>query len=154
MMMRLSTDAKLISKLAQLGDKIAGYSLVSMGKDVRFRQIAKKHNVLISSSDRGGGHKRPADALEGFFGVLACHEDVSTRIATFAPVSGAFYETGFGTTCDTLAVDISTCNPDRTDMPVLNFHGLAGDAIGYHSEPRREEGALLAEVFLLVSVVR
>lgn len=76
--------------------------------------------------------------------MLACHEDMSTRIAAFAPVSGAFYETDFGVTCDPLAVNISNCSPGRADVPVLDFHGLADDTIAYNGGPRK--GGCLPEI--------
>ncbi|KAI3399846.1 hypothetical protein diail_5356 [Diaporthe ilicicola] len=73
----------------------------------------------------------------GFVGVLACDEDMSQRIAAFAPVSGAFYISDFGDECDPETVAIEPCSPGRADVPVLDFHGLADDTIAYYGGPRK-----------------
>ncbi|KAI4945884.1 hypothetical protein J4E91_007798 [Alternaria rosae] len=55
-------------------------------------------------------------------GVLACDADASSRIAAFAPVSGAFY----------LDADQQPlpCNPSR-QVPIMEFHGLEDATIPY-----------------------
>lgn len=73
----------------------------------------------------------------GFVGVLACDATLSTRVAAFAPVSGAFYRTDFGPVCDPNTVDLGPCNPGRADIPVLDFHGLIDDTIAYNGGARR-----------------
>lgn len=69
--------------------------------------------------------------------MLACDEDLSQRIAAFAPVSGAFYISDFGDVCEPETVPIEPCSPGRDDVPVLVFHGLADDTIAYYGGPRR-----------------
>lgn len=73
----------------------------------------------------------------GFVGVLACDAQMSRRIAAFAPVSGAFYQTNFGTTCNPNTVPIAPCSPGRRDIPILNFHGLVDNTIAYYGGLRR-----------------
>lgn len=70
-------------------------------------------------------------------GVLACDDDMSQRIAAFAPVSGAFYMDDFGDVCEPETVPIEPCSPGRDDVPVLVFHGLVDDTIAYYGGPRR-----------------
>lgn len=72
----------------------------------------------------------------GLVGVLACDEDMSQRIAAFAPVSGAYYVSDFGDTCEPETVPLE-CFPGRDNVPVLVFHGLADDTIAYYGGPRR-----------------
>lgn len=72
----------------------------------------------------------------GMVGVLACDSEMSRRIAAFSPVSGAFYQTDFGSVCDADTVDIA-CDPGRSNVPMLNFHGLADDTIAYYGGSRR-----------------
>ncbi|MFE0020147.1 alpha/beta hydrolase family esterase [Amycolatopsis sp. NPDC059021] len=59
----------------------------------------------------------------GFTGVLACR--MSGRIASFAPVSGAFYDVGAG------------CSPTRP-APILDFHGTADQTIPYAGNAERK----------------
>lgn len=72
----------------------------------------------------------------GFVGVLACDSDMSTRIAAFSPVSGAFYQPDFESVCDANTVDIE-CDPGRSNVPILDFHGLADTTISYYGGSRR-----------------
>ena len=76
-------------------------------------------------------------------GLLACDEESSQRIAAFAPVSGAYYISDFGETCEPETVPIECC-PGRDDVPVLVFHGLVDDTIAYYGGPRR--GACLPSI--------
>ncbi|POS72377.1 hypothetical protein DHEL01_v209228 [Diaporthe helianthi] len=80
----------------------------------------------------------------GLVGVLACDEDMSRRIAAFAPVSGAYYVSEFGDVCEPETVPIEPCSPGRDDVPVLVFHGLADGTIAYYGGPRR--GACLPSI--------
>lgn len=73
----------------------------------------------------------------GFVGVLMCDPGMSKRVAAFSPVSGAFYQTDFGPVCDPNTLAITPCNPSRTNIPVLDFHGMADDTIAYNGGPRR-----------------
>ncbi|KAF3014724.1 hypothetical protein E8E14_007956 [Neopestalotiopsis sp. 37M] len=69
----------------------------------------------------------------GFVGRLACHATLSTRIAAFAPVSGAYYVSELTTkkSCaDPAAVEIP-CEPGRSAIPILAFHGGADPTIDY-----------------------
>lgn len=72
----------------------------------------------------------------GMVSVLACDPVMSRRIAAFSPVSGAFYQTNFGSVCDANTVNIA-CNPGRSDIPILDFHGLIDDTIAYYGGSRR-----------------
>ncbi len=50
----------------------------------------------------------------GFVDTLACSNEHGADFAAFAPVSGAFY--------DDMPED-TTCQPARSPMPLLEFHG-------------------------------
>ncbi|MEC3982309.1 ferulic acid esterase [Amycolatopsis sp. H20-H5] len=58
----------------------------------------------------------------GFTGLLACR--LASRIAAFAPVSGAFYPQG------------GECDPSRP-APILDFHGTADTTIPYAGNPAK-----------------
>ncbi|KAI9718089.1 MAG: hypothetical protein M1812_004347 [Candelaria pacifica] len=66
----------------------------------------------------------------GFVGVLACDPKLSTEIAAFAPVSGAFYDNAPVSDCAPQTAPI-TCNPGRRDIPILEFHGSQDKTIPY-----------------------
>lgn len=69
-----------------------------------------KSRIYAAGKSNGGG----------FVGKLACSE-LSARIAAYAPVSGAFY------------TNISEpCNPARTIIPIIDFHGMADTTIPYY----------------------
>lgn len=72
----------------------------------------------------------------GLASLLACDPTLSRRIAAFAPVAGSFYQTGFGAVCDPYRVPIA-CHPGRTNVPLLEIHGLADDTIAYYGGDRR-----------------
>lgn len=80
----------------------------------------------------------------GFVGVLACEANLSMRIAAYAPVSGAFYISNYGDTCSPTTVPIKPCNPGRTNIPMLEFHGLADATIAYMGGERK--GGCLASI--------
>lgn len=71
----------------------------------------------------------------GFTGELACSSQLSSKFAAFAACSGAFYE-------DT-PTDVP-CNPGRSTIPFLEFHGTADTTIPYSGGPRR--GATLPTI--------
>lgn len=58
----------------------------------------------------------------GFANTLACSPDHGAPFAAFAPVSGAFYT-------DT---NYSDCNPSRSPLPILEFHGYVDKTIKYN----------------------
>ncbi|KAJ5108666.1 hypothetical protein N7456_005341 [Penicillium angulare] len=70
----------------------------------------------------------------GFCNLLACDAEMSSRIAAFAPVSGAYY-------IDTLPCMAETvknpCNPSRRDIPFLAFHGGNDTTISYSGGERK-----------------
>ena len=72
----------------------------------------------------------------GFCNVLACDPDLSTRIAAFAPVSGAYYVDTLP--CMPTTVDIP-CSPGRSQIPLLAFHGGNDTTIPYTGEERKGE---------------
>ncbi|APA15788.1 hypothetical protein SS1G_09363 [Sclerotinia sclerotiorum 1980 UF-70] len=70
----------------------------------------------------------------GFCNTLACHPILSTKIAAFAPVSGAFY------------IDTQPCHPHnvtipcsqgRPKIPMLEFHGGNDSTIHYEGQANR-----------------
>ena len=72
----------------------------------------------------------------GFCNTLACDPVLSSRIAAFAPVSGAYY-------IDTLPCMPSDvyipCNASRKDIPLLAFHGGNDSTISYQGGERKNE---------------
>jgi poly(3-hydroxybutyrate) depolymerase len=57
-------------------------------------------------------------------GVLACDPVASTRIAAFAPVSGAFY-------LNKKTQQLPKCKPGRLPVPIMEFHGQKDGTISY-----------------------
>lgn len=72
----------------------------------------------------------------GFVNLMACHPTLSTRIAAFAPVSGAYYINTLPCSPDTVEVP---CQPGRTDIPIIAFHGGADNIISYTGGERKHE---------------
>lgn len=81
----------------------------------------------------------------GFVGRLACDSGLSTRIAAFAPVSGAYYikEINKEEDCHPETV-VVPCKPGRKDIPIKAFHGGADKTIKYLGDFR--SGACLPAV--------
>ncbi|XXG95165.1 hypothetical protein Hte_001425 [Hypoxylon texense] len=81
----------------------------------------------------------------GFVGRLACDSGLSSRIAAFAPVSGAYYikEIDVESECHPETV-VVPCSASRKNVPILAFHGGADDTIRYHGDFR--SGACLPDV--------
>lgn len=73
----------------------------------------------------------------GFVGVLACDPVLSTTIAAFAPVSGAFYIKN-DTKCAPATIHIP-CNNGRTNIPMIEFHGGEDGTIKYNGAGRNHE---------------
>ncbi|KAL7629807.1 hypothetical protein AAE478_001330 [Parahypoxylon ruwenzoriense] len=73
----------------------------------------------------------------GFVGRLACDFGLSTRIAAFAPVSGAYYikEIDREPECHPVTVQVP-CGAGRADIPLMAFHGGADRTIEYHGDFR------------------
>jgi poly(3-hydroxybutyrate) depolymerase len=78
----------------------------------------------------------------GMTNVLACDPVTSLIFAAFAPVSGACY-TSVTSTCNPYTVEpVNTipqpiCNPGRSNVPVIDFHGTGDGVISYLGGPRR-----------------
>ncbi|KAA8649041.1 hypothetical protein EYZ11_007447 [Aspergillus tanneri] len=75
----------------------------------------------------------------GFTNLLACDTTASTRIAAFAPVSGAFYQDepkDDDSDCDPTTVPIQ-CSPGRSPIPIIEFHGADDHTIPYTGGNRR-----------------
>ncbi|KAH6660931.1 Alpha/Beta hydrolase protein [Truncatella angustata] len=72
----------------------------------------------------------------GFVGRLACHTTLSTRIAAFAPVSGAYYieQLSLKKDCKDPATVEIPCQPGRAEIPIMAFHGGADPTIKYSGE--------------------
>ena len=69
------------------------------------------HRLYAAGFSNGGG----------LTGLLACHPELSSRFAAFAVASGAFYEDS-ALHGEPL---FSLCSPSRSEIPMLEFHGLA-----------------------------
>ncbi|KAA8570268.1 hypothetical protein MFRU_005g03620 [Monilinia fructicola] len=70
----------------------------------------------------------------GFCNTLACDPILSTKIAAFAPVSGAYYiDTQ---PCHPHNVTIP-CSPGRPKIPILEFHGGNDSTIHYGGQANR-----------------
>jgi poly(3-hydroxybutyrate) depolymerase len=72
----------------------------------------------------------------GLTNLLACDPLLSTQIAAFAPVSGAFYIPS--SSCSATSISIP-CNPGRNPIPILEFHGSKDKTIPYEGGGRRGE---------------
>ncbi|KAM3440338.1 hypothetical protein NHJ13734_003356 [Beauveria thailandica] len=72
----------------------------------------------------------------GFCNVLACDACASRRIAAFAPVSGAFYVDARPCHPDTVKLP---CNPGRSNVAFIEFHGGNDTTISYQGGERRSE---------------
>ncbi|ORX40577.1 carbohydrate esterase family 1 protein [Kockovaella imperatae] len=72
----------------------------------------------------------------GFVNLLACDATLSSRIAAFAPVSGAYYIDKLPCYPDTITIP---CNASRSDVPILAFHGGADNIIAYDGGERKDE---------------
>lgn len=59
----------------------------------------------------------------GFTGLLACDAEATSRIAAFAPVSGAFYLQEDG--------KLPECKPSRQPVPLMELHGYKDTTIPY-----------------------
>ncbi|CAK7236096.1 hypothetical protein SCUCBS95973_009490 [Sporothrix curviconia] len=70
----------------------------------------------------------------GFCNVLACDASLSTRIAAFAPVSGAYYVDTLPCAPETVAIP---CQNGRADIPMLAFHGGNDSVIAYLGGERK-----------------
>ncbi|KAM3550532.1 hypothetical protein ARSEF4850_008298 [Beauveria asiatica] len=72
----------------------------------------------------------------GFCNVLACDACASRRIAAFAPVSGAFYVDARPCHPDTVKLP---CNPGRSNVAFIEFHGGNDTTISYQGGERKNE---------------
>lgn len=72
----------------------------------------------------------------GLTNLLACDPTASKRFAAFAPVAGAYYQNVTEDNCRPNTVKIQ-CNPGRTPIPMLAFHGTADETIQYAGGGRR-----------------
>jgi poly(3-hydroxybutyrate) depolymerase len=68
-----------------------------------------------------------------FTNTLACDFRLSRRIAAFAPVSGAYYVDS--EECDAETV-LSYCNPGRSTIPIIEFHGKADEVVAFNGGER------------------
>jgi poly(3-hydroxybutyrate) depolymerase len=79
----------------------------------------------------------------GFTGLLACDPVASTRIAAFAPVSGAFY-------LDNKTHELPACNPGRLPVPLIEFHGLKDSTINYTGGENTRGNAFSTDIITYV----
>lgn len=89
-----------------------------------------KSRVYATGKSQGGG----------MVGMLACDQSLSTRIAAFAPVSGAFYVMPEGD-CEPDSVDLP-CFAGRSDIPILEFHGGSDSVIPYNGDATKRDACL------------
>lgn len=80
----------------------------------------------------------------GMVDNLACDPEASARLAAIAPVAGAYYvipddEEG---SCDVDTVSLGSCEPARTNFPVLAFHGGNDTTVPIEGEQRHDKGCL------------
>jgi len=85
------------------------------------------NQIYASGMSNGGGFSA---------NILACDPVASQKIAAFAGVSGAYYQGTTDANCQAATVPI-TCNPGRSPIPIIEFHGQADDTIPYWGGPRR-----------------
>lgn len=71
----------------------------------------------------------------GFVGTLACNSTSAARIAAFASVSGAFYINATCTDPETVTIP---CDPGRTNVPFMEFHGGADFLVSISGGERRD----------------
>ncbi|KAF2429402.1 alpha/beta-hydrolase [Tothia fuscella] len=65
----------------------------------------------------------------GLVNLLACDPTLSSSIAAYAIASGAFFR---GTPVDPDTIfDPKLCNPNRTPIPMIEFHGDEDNIVGY-----------------------
>lgn len=75
----------------------------------------------------------------GFTGTLAC-SPLSSKIAAFAPVSGAFYVPGSDEDdCSPTTISLDYCKPARNPIPIIEFHGSLDGIIHYGGGGRTGE---------------
>lgn len=101
--------------------------------DLESQYCIDTNRVYATGKSQGGG----------MVGQLACDQTMSRRIAAFSPVSGSFYQTDFGSVCSPDTVNIA-CNAGRSNIPILDIHGLADGTIAYYGGTRR--GACLPSI--------
>lgn len=70
--------------------------------------------------------------------INQCDPKLSQRIAAFAPVAGAFYNTEITeeSQCDPVTMD-NPCNAGRTNIPILEMHGGNDQTIDFHGGWRK-----------------
>lgn len=79
----------------------------------------------------------------GFVGLAACDQQLSSRIAAFAPVAGSFYVEG-DAKCDPDTVSL-VCDKGSAAVPMLEIHGGSDETIHYKGDGSRR-GACLPSV--------
>lgn len=89
-----------------------------------------KSRIYATGKSQGGG----------MVGMLACDQSLSTRIAAFAPVSGAFYVMPEGD-CEPESVELP-CSAGRSDIPILEFHGGSDSVIPYNGDASKKDACL------------
>jgi poly(3-hydroxybutyrate) depolymerase len=80
---------------------------------VEERYLIDTKRIYAAGKSNGGG----------FVNLLACDPQASALIAAFGPVSGAFYLQANG--------NPPPCNPSRSPVPVMEFHGWRDKTIEY-----------------------
>jgi poly(3-hydroxybutyrate) depolymerase len=94
--------------------------------DVLESELCIDTNRIYATGKSDGG---------GFVNLMACSADLSTRVAAFAPVSGAYYNLDVNTSalCDPQTVALP-CRPGRSNIPILAFHGGGDTTIPYEGK--------------------
>ncbi|KAI8317096.1 Bifunctional acetylxylan esterase/xylanase XynS20E [Colletotrichum sp. SAR11_240] len=102
--------------------------------DLESTYCIDKSRVFMTGKSNGGG----------FTNFAACNNQLSTRFAAFAPVSGSYYIENV-TDCNPKTVKIP-CDAGRTNIPMIEFHGGIDGTIPYNGSDSRR-GACLPDVF-------
>lgn len=97
-----------------------------MIKDLSTKYSVDKSRIWATGKSQGGG----------FCGTLACDHDMSSRIAAFAPVSGAFYVKN-DTKCYPETIHIP-CDASR-QVPIIEIHGGKDTTIDYDGKGRKRQ---------------
>ena len=103
--------------------------------DIRANYCIDSARIYATGISNGGG----------FVGTLACNGTVGGEFAALAPIAGAFYTDNRGPD--------DGCEPARSPMPIMEFHGGADADVFYNGGPG-VSGGLLFFLYALPSSPR
>ncbi|KAH7031416.1 Alpha/Beta hydrolase protein [Microdochium trichocladiopsis] len=110
----------------------ASYSAVSVDEDLQFvsdlLDTLRAEYCIDDSRIYATGMSNGA----GFVNILACSPRLSAHFAAFAPHSGAYYYLPSGSGASSSPPPaVAQCQPARTPLPILSFHGGADTSVPY-----------------------